>query len=803
MIPSIQETIQRRYIGKPVKRFEDLRFVRGQGGFTDDIDFTDQHYAAILRSPYAHAKIRKIDASKAKSLPGVIYVLTGDEVATRTKPMEARATTKSPNSHYILAVGKVRYMGEPVAAVVAMDKYTAYDALELIEVDYEPLPVINTIADALKPGAPLIYEELGTNEILYDKFEFGDPDLAFSKADVIVKERFRIHRYASTPLEPYVVNAFYDMTRDELLVYATDQQPGRTVSAIERTLSIPADRIRLIVPPLGGGFGYKLAVWQYVALISLLSILTGKPVKWVQTRMESLYGPHRPDGYMDAELALKVDGTILGMKLKEYVADGNWPFIAGLYSLIKFANMVGCYRIRNYSFEYHCIATNKPPVVQDRGVGKPFMTFVLERLVDLAAKKLNIDPADFRFRNFITPEEMPYTTPSGEVYESGDYPATLRKALQVIKYDELRRKQEELRRKGRYIGIGISCGIEPGTSNLGYYYLSRPGMPPMMGAGGTATVEMTTSGRLKINIDSCEIGTGHMTAIAQVVADIFNINPEKVSVDLSFDSSKGYLGYAGTYSNAFQDVYIGAVVAASNALKSKMLGIASYYLGVSQDQLEIEDGSVYVRFDRKRKLSFEAIADIAYRKLLLLPPGEEPGLRVQAVYSNKLAKLPQKNNFNIQLTHSNSTHIAVVEVDPEIGNVKILRYIVVHDAGRVINPKIVEGMVIGSTVSGIGGALYEEFIFDENGVNLCLTFGEYLKPTSAESPDIEVYEVETPAPTTVLGTKAAGEGGAITSLAALANAVEDALSPFNIKITELPLTPEKIWRLISDARGMG
>jgi len=314
---------------------------------------------------------------------------------------------------------------------------------------------------------------------------------------------------------------------------------------------------------------------------------------------------------------------------------------------------------------------------------------------------------------------------------------------------------------------------------------------------------MTISGKLKLYKSSCEIGTGHWTAAAQVVADIFNVNPEDVLLDLSFDSSKGYLGYSGTFSNAFQDVDIGAVVAASNALKSKVLRIASYRLGVPPNQLEMENGFVYARFDKSRRLSFAEIADIAYRRLVLLPPGEEPGLRAMATYSNPYAKPPQKSNFNIQLTHANSAHIAVVEVDPETGKTKILRYVIAHDAGRVINPKIVEGMAIGSTASGIGGVLYEEFVFNEDGINLSLTFGEYLKPTPTEIPDIEVYELHSPAPSTVLGTKAAGEGGAITSLAAVANAIEDALSPFNVKITALPLTPEKLWKLIRSSKGVG
>ena len=789
-----------RNVGRPVRRFEDLKLLRGLGGFADDIEFNDQHYAAILRSPYAHARIKSIDVSKALSHPDVIYVLTGDEVAKLTAPLTARAAPKSPKTHYIIAKDKVRYHGEPVAAVVSKDKYSAYDALELIEVEYEPLPPVLSIEEALKPDAPLIYEELGTNLIIHDKFEFGDIEKAFSEADKIVKEKFRIHRYASTPLENYVVNAYFDRIRDELVVYATDQQPGRTIWGVSRTLGIPPEKIRLIVPPIGGGFGYKLAIWQYVSIISLLSMLTGKPVKWVQTRMESLYGPHRPDGFMEAELAFKSDGTMLGMKLRDYQADGNWPFVAGLYSLIKFANMVGCYRIRNLSFEYYSVATNKPPVVQDRGVGKPFMIFVLERMVEISAKELGIDSISLRFKNFIRPEEMPYTTPSGEVYESGNYPLTLKKALEAIKYEEWKRKQEEERKKGRYIGIGISAGIEPGTSNLGYYYLSRPGLPTYMGSGELATVEIDMRGNIKARVSSCEIGTGHKTAIAQVVADILNVEPEEVDVDLTFDSSQGFVGYSGTYSNAFQDVDIGAIIKATTLLKDKMLRIASHALRVPKEKLIMENREVRAEFDKSRKLSFDDIAAIAYRRLLLLPPGEEPGLRVQAGYTNPFAKPPTKTNFNIQLTHANSVHTCVVEVDPETGKVKLLKYVIVHDAGRTINPKIVEGMAIGSTVSGIGGVLYEEVVFDENGNNLCLTFGEYLKPTASEVPDIEVHEMQSPSPSTILGTKAAGEGGAITSLAAVANAIEDALSPFGVKITELPLTPEKVLKLLKGAK---
>ncbi len=786
-----------RNVGKPVKRVEDIRIVRGKGGYADDIELADQHYAAILSSPYAHALIRKIDVSKALELPGVVYVLTGADAARITKPMTSRAATKSPMSHYIMANEKVRYMGEPVAAVVAKTKYIAQDAVELIEVEYEPLPVVASIEEALKKDAQLIYPELKSNEIVTDHFDFGNVNKAFKEADVVVKERMKIHRYASTPLETFVVNAFYDQTRDELLVYASDQQPGRTVTSVERTTGIPASRIRLIVPPVGGGFGYKLAVWQYVAIMAVLSKGCGKPVKWVQTRMESLYAFHRPRGYMDTELALRKDGKILGMKLTDWEADGNWPYVAALYSLIKFANMSGVYEIRNLSFEYHSIATNDPPIVQDRGVGKPFMAFSLERIIDIAAKKLNIDRLKIREINFIPAEKMPYTTASGEVYESGNYPATFKKAIEFSKFYERLKEKEHQVEKGKFRGIGIACGIEPGTSNLGYYFLSKASEPDYNGSGQMSTVEISQDGKIKVNMNGPEIGTGHVTTISQVVGDVFDIDSSEVSVDSWFDSTQGHLTYAGTYSNAFNDVYLGAVLTAANRLREKVIRISASLLHEDVNTLSLSNGNVIkIGQEDKPVLSLQEVAKIAYGRLLSFPDEEEPGLKVIASYVNKTAKPFVRSDFNVQLTHSNSVHVVMVEISSENWSPKIIDYAIVHDAGKVINPGIVEGLAIGSTVSGIGGALLEEFKFDEQGTNLSITFGDYLKPTAMEAPDIRLDTTESPAPNTVFGTKAVGEGGAITSLAAIASAVENALEPFNVKITELPITPERIWKMV-------
>ncbi|MEM0158162.1 MAG: xanthine dehydrogenase family protein molybdopterin-binding subunit [Thermoplasmataceae archaeon] len=791
-----EERAKTSFVGKSVLREEDKRIVRGKAGYTDDIEMADQHYAAILSSPYPHARIKKINIERALSLPGVLRVVTGEEIKKLTKPLTSRAADKSPTSHYIMAVDRVRYMGEPVAVVVAKNNYIATDAVDLIEVEYEPLPVVSSIEQAIRKDAPLIYPEIGSNIMIYDHFDFGNVEKAFKEADRIISRRIKIHRYASTPLETFVVNAFYDETRDELLVYANDQQPGRTVQSIERTIGIPSSRVRLIVPPVGGGFGNKLAIWQFICLMSLLSKLTGKPVKWVQTRTESLYAFHRPRGYMDAEFAVKKDGKILGVKLHDWQADGNWPFVAGLYSLIKFANMSGQYDIRNLMFEYRSVVTNDPPIVQDRGVGKPFMAFVMERMMDAIARDLKLDRIQVRKINFITPDKMPYTTASGEVYESGDYPGTFKKALEIFHYEEKVKEQAALRKQGKLVGIGISCGIEPGTSNLGYYFLSKKEQPDYNGAGQMSTVEVGQDGRVKVNMNGPEIGTGHVTTIAQVVSDILGVKPEEVIVDSSFDSSVGHLTYAGTYSNAFNDVYLGAVDRAAKKLRDKILKLASKVLDLPTDSLAIREGAIWDEMDGKKLMTISEIAKIAYNRLLSFPKDEEPGLKVVAGYMNPTAKPFIRNNFNVQLTHSNSTHICYAEVNPENWSVVIKDYCIAHDAGRVINPGIVEGLVIGSTVSGIGGSLYEEFVFDDQENNLSLTFGEYLKPTTTESPDLRIAMLESPAPNTVYGTKAVGEGGAITSLAAIASAVEDALSPYGIEIDELPITPEKIWKWV-------
>jgi 2-furoyl-CoA dehydrogenase large subunit len=788
-----------RWVGVALPRREDARTVQGQARYVDDIDMETAH-VAFVRSPHAHARITAIHTGDAEAAPGVAAVITGRDIEAATNPVAPRGITAAA-VQYVMAVHKVRYVGEPVVAVAAATQYLAEDAAGRVRVDYEPLDPVVEIEEALAGNAPLVFEEAGTNVLLHDAFEHGDVAGAFRDADLVVKETFRMPRFSSTPLEPWAVIARYDPGTEAFTVWSNDQQPGRTAINVSRTLRVPMDRIRHIVPDSGGGFGIKLALWPYIVILCLLARRAGRPVRWIQTRSEHLLaGTHTPEAVIDAELALARDGRILAIRLNSKENDGAFVHTAGIYPLIKFAVMVGCYGIRATAFEFSSVVTNKAPTVQNRGVGKPGMIFVLERLVDLAARALALDPAEIRRRNFVQPAQMPYTTPTGEVYESGDYPACLRQALELADYEGWRRKQAAFRKAGRHLGIGVATGIEPGTSNLGYYYISR-GRPEFLGNVEGAMVGVDFDGGISVVTGSVDAGQGHATTVAQVVADMLAIRPDQVSMNTHFDSATSPVApHSGTYANRFNDVEIGAVVAATRKLRAKMLRIAAFVLGVDERSLVFGDGTVHLEGDPTKGVPFAEIAAYAYRKALLLPEDIEPGLREIAYYQNRAAKVPRREEFNIQLTHSNAAHVVVAEVDAETGFVTLLKYVIVHDCGRQLNPGIVKGMVIGSTVHGIGTALYEEFLYSPDGQLLTGTFMDYLKPVALSVPRFDLGEMESLCPTTPLGTKAVGEGGAITSLPAIANAVEDALAPFGVKVTSLPITPEKTLRAIQGAK---
>jgi 2-furoyl-CoA dehydrogenase large subunit len=791
--------VTRNSFGKPVRRNSDAQFVKGEGSYTDDLKM-DCVYAGFVRSPYPHARLGRIDTSKAEALKGVLAVMTGPEVAAVTQPVGARAITRPARQH-VMATGKVRYVGEPVVIVVAEDPYIVEDALDLVEVEYEPLPVVVELDDAMKEDAPLVFEEAGTNVLLHDTLTHGDIDGAFKAADLVVKEQFRVQRYSSTPLENWAIIAKHVKADDSYIVWANDQQPGRSITNVCGVLGIPTNKLRLIVPHSGGGFGIKLALWPYIVSQCLVARKVDKPVKWIQTRREHLTGgTHAPDCIIDLELALKSDGKVLGLRIRDRQNDGSFVHTAGIYNLIKFANMVGCYDIKATQAEMMSIVTNKAPTVQNRGVGKPAMIFVLERLMHRAALQLGLDPVEIRLRNFIQPEQMPHTTPSGEIYESGNYPECFRMALARVEYKQVKEQQEALRKQGTYIGVGLSASIEPGTSNLGYYYTSR-GTPEYMGNAEGAIVSMDYDGNVNVLLGSVDEGQGHVTSVAQVISDMLAITPERVTMNLQTDSAVSpFLGHSGCYANRFNDVDMGAVIMATKKIRDKVLKIAAHKLGVPVGELRLRDGAVWSAKGEGKSVSLKEVATLAYKQILLLPEGVEPGLKEVAYYKNEIAKLPNKENFNVQMTHGNSVHAVVVEVDVQTGMIRFRKYVIVHDCGRQINPGIVDGMAIGSTVHGIGAALLEEFVYDENGQILTTSFMDYLKPLAIGLPHFELSHMESPCPTSLLGTKAVGEGGAIGSLAAIANAVEDALTPFGVKVTSLPMTPEKVLRAIRETK---
>jgi 2-furoyl-CoA dehydrogenase large subunit len=785
-------------VGQPVRRTEDAALLVGQGRFVDDISLPGMAHAAYLRSYYAHARIVRIDVSRALAHPGVFAVLTGEEVARLTRPQRGRVPLANSPRVFALAHDRVVYAGQPVAAVAAVDRATAEDATELIEVEYEPLPVVTDPVAAIEADAPLVFEEIGSNVLWHGAFPYGDLDGAFARADRVVRERVRLHRYASTPLETFGAIAQFESATGAYTIWGHTQQPGQDLQGVAAALGISPSQLRLIVPPLGGGFGNKVRP-LYLISLALLARKAGRPVKWIEDRRESLLAlGHAADGVMELEAAVTNDGEILGLRVRNVENEGAGIDFAGRHNLLMLTNLVNCYRIPAASYEGYSVVTNCCPVVANRGIGKPFMNLALERTVDAIAHELGLDRAEVRFRNFIPPDQFPYETPTGQVYDSGDYPAMLRKTLALLGYDGLRRQQAEARAAGRMLGIGIAVGVEPGGSNLSYGMLISGPNQLLSGQGEAARVRMETDGTVTVLTGGLDAGQGHATALAQIVADELGLPIERVRVPMAFDSaSHPYVMTSGNYSNKFHGQDTAAAIGAAQKVRAKLLQRAAAQLEVAPEDLELRDERIAVRGVPDRSLSVAEVATRAYWSLADTQPDGEPGLEAVYYYANPYTNKPdEQQRLRVQLGFSSAAHVALVEVDPETYEIKVLRYGVVHDCGREINPLIVEGQVHGATVHGISAALLEEFVYDENGQLLTSSFMDYLKPTAADVPTIEGDRLETPSPFTPLGTKGIGEGGAVIAPACIASAVEDALSPLGVHIGALPIVPARLWELI-------
>jgi 2-furoyl-CoA dehydrogenase large subunit len=822
------------HIGASARSKEAPRHVSGRGCYVDDLVLPRMLHACILRSPYAHAHIRSVTVAGGLQASGVRGVLTPDDVKGLSRPFKPgryAAGLRVPIAEYAGAIGKVRYVGEPVAIVAADTRAAAEDALELIEVEYEPLPAVASTQAAVSSSAPLIYEELGSNVAWEGHVSYGDVEEAFRRADRIVRENLKIHRYSSTPLEPFA--CLVEHTPERLTIWCNSQSPDVIYDALTEALGL--DNVRVIVPDIGGGFGQKIhLIRKYAVLTALMAVKTGRPVKWIEDRTEHMMaGGHSCEQQFDVEAAVKSDGEVLGLRIRDTDDVGGSISTLTIHFTNKLNNLFNTYKVQHLRLEGRSILTNKCPVVPNRGIGKPGMCFVWERMMDRIAQELALDPIAIRRRNLIGADQFPYTTPNGNIHGSGDYQTLLDKVLANVGYEECRRRQRDsrvgraspkpsgeggsgspgepgrVRPTGeRLLGIGVVIGIEPGGRNAARDMAIFPQSKQMPGAGGVegATVKLEKNGSVVFRLGSPSCGQSHETTAAQIIADVLGIRPERIAMAGTFDSSLSPWGVSSSNSgNNFHLYDVGAVHGAATRLREKVLTLAAHLLKTDRSLLRIKDGVVVGRVPRsgpaREQLTFADLGKIAYANQALLPPGVEGGLEVTYYHSHPHADplmLPDmQGRVRAQYTFSSAAHAAVVDVDPETGRVRVLRYVIVSDNGTLINPSVVDGQIYGSAAHGISVALGEGFVYGDDGQLLTLTLLDYGKSTTLETPAIEIEHYPVPDPFTTLGQKAAGEGAAIPSPAASASAGEDALSPFGVKVRHLPLSPERVWELIN------
>ena len=802
------EKQQTKWVGKGMKRKEDLRLLTGRGRFMDDIRLPNMKYAAVLRSPYPHAWIKGMDVSQALKVSGVRGILTGGDVAAMSQPFPVGVPI--PPKYYSCAVDKVRYVGEPVAVVVADSRYIAEDALDMIEVEYEPLPVVMDIEAAAEPNAPILHENIGSNIYSHRFFQYGEMQEAYEEADLVVKGKFLFPKYGSTPIETYGVIASYNPFNEEFVIYNNYQGPFVNHSLVAIALGIPENKMRWIVPTdIGGGFGTKTGLYPYIALIALAAKKTGMTVKWIEDRREHLLASATgTDRVTYMEAAVKKDGTILGLKDKAMDNTGGYiraPEPGCAYRST--GNHTGAYQIRNLDREVMVVGTNKCLTAPNRGYTCQELYFSVERLVDMVASELKMDPAEVRFKNMIQADQFPYTTATGGVYDAGDYPKAFQMALDKIDYKNMRKEQAKARKEGRYIGIGLATVVDPSVTNIAYVTLAltpeqRAKGHPKSGSGESVIVKLDPLGKAHVIACTNPQGQGHETVISQIVADELGIDPDDVTVSDVVDThDRVYTITTGSYSSRFASVGVNAVVAATRKVKEKMKKIAAHLLEANPDDIEAREGKFYVKGSPDKSIKVRHIAGTAHWNQSALPPDMDVGLYASSLLSMPTSQPPdQLDRVDSSNTYGFIAEAIVVEVDPETGQVEFLKWASVHDAGTVLNPMLLEGQVMGSIAHALGGTLYEEWAYDENGQCLTASFQDYLVPTAMEVPRVDIGHVETPSPLTALGSKGAGESSTMSVPVAIANAIADALAPLGVTINELPLSPSKIWHLIQDAK---
>jgi carbon-monoxide dehydrogenase large subunit len=778
-----------KYVGQRVKRNEDPRLLTGQALFVDDVDLPNMLHAAFLRSDFAHARVRSIDVSAARARPGVVAVYTAEDMGDFWRPgplivpppgnvegIVFNARTQIP-----MVKDKVHHIGDPLAVVIAESRYIAEDALEDIFVDYEALDAVVDLEKALEPGAPLVHEDLGSNLAAHVVQQKGDFEAAREEADVVVKRRIVIDRGAAAALENRGVVADWDPRSQQLTVWDTTQAPIPIRNGIAGMLGLSEHQVRVIAPFIGGGFGPKIMMSQpEEVLVPWAAMKLKRPIKWIEDRRENFIGTTQERGQIhDVEMALTRDGRILGVRDVFLHDTGAYDPYGLTVPLNTQSHAVGAYDVPNYYTEFKVVFTNKMIVTPVRGAGRPQGIFIIERLLDLAAKELGIDRAEIRRRNFIPPDAFPYSHVVIDqafaelIFDSGNYEPALDKAMAMIGYDQfIKEEQPRLRAEGRHVGLGLAAFVE--TTGVGPY------------EGARVTVE--TNGKVSVVTGVGTQGQGHFTSFAQVVADQLGVDVRDVRV-VTGDTAQFHWG-TGTFASRGAVVAGNAVNAAASNVRAKVLSLASKVLGAPEEELELEDGQVRVADIPEQAIRLGELAVLANPLRGAVEPGTEPGLESTDYFGPKTCATA----FGVVGM--------IVEVDPETMLVDIKRLVIAHDCGTVLNPMIVEGQIHGGMSLGIGNSFYEKLAYDENGQLLNASFMDYLVPRSTDMPpQIEIGHLETPSPLNPMGSKGVGEAGAIPVPAVFAQAVEDALADYSVEILETPLSPNRLFEIIQAARG--
>jgi carbon-monoxide dehydrogenase large subunit len=776
------------WVGRAMRRKEDPPLITGRATFVDDIVLPGMVFAAFVRSPHAHARIASIDASGALAREDVRAVFTGDDLTDLAEPLPMAWAPPGVScftpEHWPLARGTVKHVGDPVAVVIGDDRYTVVDAAELVAVEYEPLPVVMDPIAALQEDSPVIHEQLGTNTCHEWSFGGGDVTTALDEAEVVVERRIVNHRTAGAPIEPRAVLA--DYRAGELTFYTTTQIPHLVRSFLSAQLALSEERIRVIAPEVGGGFGSKLQMYGEETLMAWCSRALDRPVKWTETRSENMTTSHHGrDQIDDVRLGGTRDGTITALHVRVIADLGAYhqlltPFIPCFTGFVN----SGCYAIPNVQTDVVGVFTNKMATDAIRGAGRPEATHLIEVMVDQYAYEIGMDPLEVRRRNFIAKEDFPATVATGLVYDSGDYEGTLARLLEHVDLEAFRAEQADLRERGVYRGIGFStyveiCGLAP----------SRVVGPKGVGLQGgfweSAVVRVHPSGSVTVFTGTSPHGQGHETGFAQIVADRLGVDPANVDV-MHGDTATGPYGM-GTYGSRSLAVGGESCARAADRVAAKARRIVAHLLEASEDDIELTEGRFGVRGDPSKAMTLADVAGAAYIPEDL-PDGMEPGLEETTFYDPE--------NF----TWPFGAHACVVDVDPETGRVKVVRYVAVDDCGTAINPMLIDGQVHGGVVHAIGQALYEQIAYDEQGQLVTSTFVHYALPTAAEVPSFETDRTETPSPVNSLGVKGVGEAGTIAASPAVVNATVDALRPLGVDFLNMPLAPMRVWQAIEEAR---